>query len=91
MTTITLPPEIEEPLVKAAQEQGSTPELLAVDYLRRHFVQPLIEEKAAEGETLFDFLTGHVGTVNGTSEALSENCSQRFTQGLMEKQQRERL
>jgi len=91
MTTITLPPEVEEPLAKEARKQGTTPELLAVDCLRKLFVPSLTGEKPVEGETLFDFLAGYVGTVSGTTEALSENCGQRFAQGLVEKQQRGRV
>jgi len=88
MTTITLPPEVEGPLAEEARKKGTTPELLAVDCLRKLFT-PLPEVgKPTEGETLFDFLSGYVGTVNGTTEALSENCGQRFAQGLVEKQQR---
>jgi hypothetical protein len=44
-----------------------------------------------EGETLFDFLSGYIGTVSGTTEALSENCGQRFAEGMLEKQRRGRL
>jgi hypothetical protein len=91
MTTITLPPEVEGPLAEEARKQGTTPELLAVDCLRTLFVPPLTGEKPTEGKTLFDFLVGYVGTVNGTVEALSENCGQRFAQGLVEKQRRGRL
>jgi len=90
MTTIILPPEIEEPLVEEARKQGTTPELLAVDCLRKLFTSSPTIGEPAEGETLFDFLSGYAGTVNGTTEALSENCGQRFTQGLVEKQQRGR-
>jgi hypothetical protein len=86
MTTITLPPEIEEPLAEEARKQGTTPELLAVDCLRKLFTPSPTRGEPAEGETLFDFLSGYDGTVNGTTEALSENCGQRFAQGLLEKQ-----
>ena len=88
MTTITLPPEVEEPLTEAAQKQGTTPELLAVDCLRKLFTPSPTVAVPAESESLFDFLSGYVGTVSGSSEALSENCGQRFAQGLVEKQQR---
>jgi hypothetical protein len=87
MTTITLPPEIEEPLAEEARKRGTTPELLAVDCLRKLFTSSPTIGEPAEGETLFDFLSGYVGTVNGSTEALSENCGQRFVQGLIEKQQ----
>ena len=86
MTTITLPPEVEGPLTEEARRKGTTPELLAVDCLRQLFTAPPTTETLAEGETLFDFLTGYAGTVSGTTEALSENCGQRFGQGLVEKQ-----
>ena len=91
MTTITLPPEIEEPLAEEARKQGTTPELLAVNCLRKLFTPSPTIGKPAEAETLFDFLSGYVGTVNGSTEALSENCGQRFVQGLVEKQQRARV
>lgn len=37
MTTITLPPEIEEPLLEQAKQRGTTPERLALDSLRETF------------------------------------------------------
>jgi hypothetical protein len=88
MTTITLPPEVEGPLTEEARRKGTTPELLAVDCLRQLFTSSPTTETLVEGETLFDFLTGYAGTVSGTTEALSENCGQRFGQGLVEKQRR---
>jgi len=88
MTTITLPPEIEGPLTEEARKKGTTPELLAVDCLRKLFTQSPEVRKSGEEDSLFDFLAGYVGTVSGTTEALSENCGQRFAQGLVEKQQR---
>jgi len=68
--------------------QGTTPELLALDGLRRLFAvgQDAAPDFPAE-ETLFDFLQGYVGAVNGTTESLSENCGARFAQGMAEKQQ----
>ncbi len=87
MTTITLTPDIERSLAERARRQGTTPELLALDGLRRMFAPeqtPTFESPS--GETLFDFLQGYVGTVAGTSEALSENCGRRFAEGLAEKQ-----
>jgi hypothetical protein len=88
MTTITLPPEIEGPLAEEARKQGTTPELLAVDCLRKLFARSPTVGKPEGDQTLFDFLSGYVGTVSGTAEALSEHCGQRFGQGLLEKQKR---
>ena len=86
MTTITLPPDIEAPLVEEARRQGTTAEQLAIDSLRKLF----IPEPSTE-ESLFDFLAGYIGTLSGSTEALSENCGQRFADGLLEKQQRGHL
>ena len=91
MTTIILPPEVEGPLAEEARKRGTTPELLAVDCLRKFFTSPPIAETPDENETLFNFLSGYIGTVSGTTETLSEDCGQRFAQGLVEKQQRGRL
>ena len=91
MTTITLPADIEGPLLEAARRQGTTPELLAIDALRKLFALPSAEGTPAARGTLFDLLSDCIGTVNGTTEALSENCGQRFVQGMREKQQRGRL
>jgi hypothetical protein len=40
---------------------------------------------------LFDFLAGYVGTIEGSSEPLSENTGRRFIEGLLEKQRQGRL
>lgn len=88
MTIITLPPEVEGPLVEEARKKGTTPELLAVDCLRKVFTPPSEEKKLPEGATLFDFLDGYAGTISGTSEPLSEDCGRRFAEGLAEKQRR---
>lgn len=88
MTIITLPPEVEGPLAEEARRKGTTPELLAVDCLRKLFTSFSEPTTPAEGQTLFDFLTGYAGTVSGTTEPLSENCGHRFVQTLVEKQRR---
>ena len=74
MTTITLPPDIEAPLAEEAQRQGTTTELLALDNLRKLFPSspPETTPPLQDGETLYDFLQGYVGTIDGTSEPLSE-------------------
>ena len=88
MTTITLPPDLESRLTDEAARRGTTPELLALDGLRRLFSpQP---DGVAPAGTLFDFLAGHIGAVSGTAELLSENCGRHFAEGLADKQQRVR-
>ena len=87
MTTITLPPEIEAPLADAARKKGMTPESLAVETLRQHF-SPSDPDQT---ETLYDYLAGYIGAVEGTGEALSENCGEKFTDWLVEKRKAGRL
>lgn len=87
MTTILLPPEIERPLVEAASRLGTTPEQLAVETLRERFA-PGQDESAREGEMLSDFLAEYVGVIDGSSEAYSERCGERFADGLIEPKRR---
>ena len=55
----------------------------------------IIEFAAATGPasnaSLADFLAGYVGTVEGSGDALSEECGRRFSDGLVEKHQRGHL
>jgi hypothetical protein len=92
MVIISLPSDIEGPLTAEAQRRGTTPELLALDSLRKLFASlPVLGEPPDDATTLFDFLDGYIGTVEGSGEAFSENCGQRFAEGIAEKQQRGRL
>ena len=82
---IRLTPDIENVLNKEAQRQGVTPEQLALDSLGKLFSASESPETVEGGKSLYDFLAGHVGTVDGTTEALSENCGHRFSDGLVAK------
>ena len=89
MTTITLPAEIEGPLLEEARRQGTTPERLALDTLRMRFTPaPASPSKIAPESNLAEFLAGYVGLVEGSTEPLSEHCGERFAEGLVEKQMR---
>jgi hypothetical protein len=82
---IRLTPEIEMALAHEAQRQGIAPEQLALESLGKLFLAPTMAESNAPATTLLDFLSGYVGTVEGTGEALSENCGQRFSEGMAAK------
>jgi len=88
---IRLTPDIETALEQQAKRQGTTPERLALEALGSMFLQPSSPESSAEKATLFDFLSGYIGTVEGTGEALSENCGQHFSEGLVAKHERGHL
>jgi hypothetical protein len=90
MITITLPPEVEAKLNEEARRRGTTPELLAADCLVDRLGSQPTGGPSRDGATLFDFLAGYAGAVAGSSEPFSEQCGQRFGQGLAERERRSR-
>ncbi len=91
MTTITLPADLEAPLREEAKKQGTTPEAVALEGLRKLFNLPVTHNEPFNGESLFDFLKGYLGTVNGAAEPLSEKSGERFAEEMLKKQERNRL
>ena len=85
MMTITLPPEVESLLAEEARRQGTTAEALAVDCLRNRLRPGPTAEAPRDGTSLAEFLDGFIGTIDGSSEALSERTGQGFTEALLEK------
>ena len=88
MITITLPLEIEGQLLKEARQQGTTPELLALACLRKRLTSGKKQAPGDKEPSLFNLLSDHIGVIDGTTEALSENCGQRFSDGLLEQRER---
>ncbi|HYV34886.1 MAG TPA: hypothetical protein VE988_04225 [Gemmataceae bacterium] len=91
MTTIIVPPDLETPLAEQARRQGITPEALVLDMLRGQLVETPAGKPVSSGRSLLDLLGDNIGTIEGTGESLSENCGQRFTEGLVEKRKQGRL
>jgi hypothetical protein len=89
--TITLPPEIEGALSEQAKIQGTTPESLAVETLRKALLTSGEPRTPAADRSLYDRLAPYIGAVQGTGESFSENCGERFTDYLLEKKQRGHL
>ena len=80
MLTVTVPPELAVPLADEARRLGTTPELLALEGVRRVLPPP----PAPEGYgTLRDFLAGYVGTVEGSGEPFSQDCGKKFGDDLV--------
>jgi hypothetical protein len=69
---IRLTPDIESVLNQEAKRHGVTPEQLALDSLGKLFLPSESSEASEGGKSLYDFLAGHVGVVDGSTEALSE-------------------
>ncbi len=78
--TLTLPNEWLAALSDEAERRGTTPELLALEGVRR--VLPMHSTKHP-GESLLDTLKGHIGIVAGTGEAFSQNCGEKYAEGLV--------
>ena len=91
MTTIVIPADLEQVILAEADRRGMAAEAVAVDGLRRLFASPRPGAELAGGGSLFDFLDGYTGTVDGTSEAFSEEGGRRFANALAEKYERGRL
>lgn len=99
MTTITLTPELEVALSQRAKTQGTTPELLALDGLRQLYVTPEVIDAGPEedtGETLYDFLKDYIGVIHSSEyieggARFSENCGEKFADGMEQKRKEGRL
>ncbi len=94
--TITLPDQTAMALIEAARRQGTTPELLAADALRKQFAAEFSDSSSQEGQNLADFLAGYIGIVDSRElieggARMSENCGDKFAAGMMEKRDQGRL
>ncbi|HEX5726091.1 MAG TPA: hypothetical protein VFX98_11535 [Longimicrobiaceae bacterium] len=94
--TIVLTPELERALAEAAQRRGTTPELLALDYLRQRLLPADATGASGGGATLADFLAGHVGVLASSEHVagganLSEESGRRFGAGMVKRREHGRL
>lgn len=94
---ITLTPDIERALTEEAQTQGTTPEILALTYLKERLVLPeTAEAPTEEYETLADFLAGYIGVLSSSEYVpggarMSETIKEEFVKGLVEKREKGHL
>jgi hypothetical protein len=64
---IMLTPDIERALIKEAQSQGTSPEIIALTYLEARLgLKTTAEAPTREYETLADFLAGYVGVLSSS-------------------------
>ncbi|GAB4460487.1 MAG: hypothetical protein OHK0029_24560 [Armatimonadaceae bacterium] len=85
--TIELEPEIERRLQTAAAIRGEEPSILANSLLNT--VLPREAEDERSQQTLADVFAGHIGGIQGSGEAHSEETGKRFTQLLLEKRHKQ--
>lgn len=88
--TITLTSELEQALAAEAEQQGTTPEMLALDALRERFLAKNAPSQAESEGTLADFLAGFVGAVHSSEQIpggarMSEDTGKKFAAGMARK------
>ncbi len=93
--TITLTPEIERALTARANQQGTTPELLALHDLKELYADP-VPPDPFEGKSLADVLAGHIGTIRSSEHTGIEvshlsTDKESFTDYLVEKRKQGQL
>ena len=93
---ITLTPELEAALIEQARQQGVSPEQLALESLRQHFVAASQPTPGATSGTLADFLAGSVGVLHSSEDVaggarMSEAKGSAFAEGLLKKRDQGRL
>jgi hypothetical protein len=95
--TIKLTPDIADSLIEYSRRQGTTPELLVLEALRKLFAPPAPAAPADnQYRTLADFLDGYVGVVDSGElvpggARMSEECGEKFAAGMVEKRERGKL
>lgn len=76
---LTLPDDLVTPLADEARRRGTTPEQLALDGVRQVIAMNTV---TSNNGSLLDTLAGHIGVVEGTGEAFSQDCGRKFADGL---------
>ena len=98
MITITLPEELARIIEHRAQQEGATPETLAIDSLTRLLMPPFTspDEPIPEGESLADYLKDYIGCVDSADiypegSRLSEDAGRKFAALMVEKRKQGKL
>lgn len=96
MTTITLPPEIEQSVARQAERQGTTTELVILDTLRRMFTP--VEEPTPQKQmgSLYDLLEKHIGVIASGEHTLggaqmATDSGKKFAEGMARKRREGKL
>lgn len=99
--TITLTPDIEQILNEQAQQQGLSPERLALQILKerlavafnKRWSPNIVEPKRTNKKNLMTFLAGRIGVLDSSKyikggAQMSEKSGQKFSAILLEKHRR---
>lgn len=91
MTTITLPDDLEARVSAEAERLGTTTEVLAIEELRKRFVNPCTSDDPTKYANAAEFWAGYIGTWDGPADSIGANHSRLFAEGLEAKRQKGRL
>ena len=94
MVVITLPPEIEQIVTERAEQQGTTPEIVALNGLRECFLSSMSPPNP-QG-TMADFLGDFIGCFDSRTRVpgganLAENSGDKFQDLLLQKHREGKL
>lgn len=95
--TISLTPELEQALAEAARRQGTTPEILASEFLRERLLPAVTPDPdLAESGTLAESLADFIGILSSSEfveggAQFSERTGEQFTAGLMARREQGHL
>ena len=95
--TISLTPELEQALAEAARRQGTTPEILANEFLRERLLPAAVPDPdLAQSGTLAEALADFIGVLDSGEYVpggahLSERTGERFAAGLARDREHGRL
>lgn len=85
---LDLPDPIYDALAEAASASGTTP----VGWIVAHLPPTPPEKPAGEVRTMADWMRGHIGTIASDGKvAYSQDCGEKFADGLEEKRRQGRL
>lgn len=86
--SLDLPGSVYDALAQAASASGTTP----VGWIVAHLPVTPIEPPASNAKNLAELMADYIGTIaSGGNVAYSEDCGEKFTDGLVEKRQQGRL
>ncbi len=95
--TITLTPEIENALATCASREGTTPEQLVLETLRKRFASFLTTQAPTDEKlSLYDLIKDHIGVIDSSEKypeggRMSENIGKKFAAGMKRKREQGRL
>jgi hypothetical protein len=93
--TVTLTPDEEQQLHRAAEKRGQDTDALVREAILQMLVQNQDtpdEDLPAPGESLYDAMKDYIGMFQSGGETTwSENTGEKFTEGLLEKKSQGRL